>query len=375
MFKPKYIKDAELLLKEVRRFIHYRRDLLPPAKLAAIEDLVRRYSDAIAAKDEKQISSLGQELTKVCEGAGPDYRSSALAENIEVFFVAIAIALGIRAYIAQPFKIPTGSMQPTLNGIIAYSTKESNVKAPNPIVRRIDLVRLGRSWVDVVAKQDDEIVGVETYTVMKFFTRTRLVGRRANYDMPGPPRRVLEDFGISEWLTAMETRGGRWLVQAPTPVRKGQVIARGYIDSGDQVIVDKFSYHFCPPRRGEVFVFTTKGIRGISLEDPRMGSIHYIKRLVGLPGDSIVVREPYLSVNGELAKEFGPKRVMSLKNGYRGYQGISSLDLRDGQYMAMGDNSFNSYDSRGWGPVPEANLVGRALVVYWPFNQHWGIIR
>ncbi len=375
MFKPKYIKDAELLLKGVRRFIHYRRDLLPPAKLAAIEGLVRLYSDAIASKDEKRISTLGQELTKTCEGAGPDYRSSALAENIEVFFVAIAIALGIRAYIAQPFKIPTGSMQPTLNGIIAYSTKDTNEKAPNPIVRMIDMVRLGRSWVDVVAKQDDEIVGVETYTVMKFFTRTRLVGRRGSYDMPGPPRRVLEDFGISEWLPAMETRGGRWLVQQPTPIRKGQVIARGYIDSGDQVIVDKFSYHFCPPRRGEVFVFTTKGIRGISLEDPRMGSIHYIKRLVGLPGDSIVVREPYLSVNGERAKEFGPKRVMSLENGYRGYQGISSLDLRDGQYMAMGDNSFNSYDSRGWGPVPEANLVGRAMVVYWPFNQHWGIIR
>jgi signal peptidase I len=375
MFKPKYIQDAELLLKGVRRFIHYRRDLLPPAKLAAIEDLVRQYSDAIASKDEKKISALGQELTKTCEGAGPDYRSSALAENIEVFFVAIAIALGIRAYIAQPFKIPTGSMQPTLNGIIAHSTRDTNEKAPNPIVRMIDLVRLGRSWVDVVAKQDDEIVGVETYTVMKFFTRTRLVGRRDSYDMPGPPRRVLEDFGISEWLSAMETRGGRWLVQQPAPIRKGQVIARGYIDSGDQVIVDKFSYHFCPPRRGEVFVFTTKGIRGISLEDPRMGSIHYIKRLVGLPGDSIVVREPYLSVNGERAKEFGPKRVMSLEDGYRGYQGISSLDLRDGQYMAMGDNSFNSYDSRGWGPVPEANLVGRAMVVYWPFNQHWGIIR
>jgi signal peptidase I len=375
MFKPKYIKDAELLLKGVRRFVHYRRDLLPAAKLESIEDLIRQFSDALVAKDEKKISKIGRELTKTCEGAGPDYRSSALAENIEVFFVAIAVALGIRAYIAQPFKIPTGSMQPTLNGIIAHSTRDTNEKAPNPLVRMIEQVRLGRSWVNVVAKQDDVIVGVETYTVLKFFTRTRLVGKQSNYDMPGPPRRVLEDFGILEWLPAAERMGGRWMVQVPTPVRKGQVIARGYIDSGDQVIVDKFSYHFLPPRRGEVFVFTTKGIRGISMEDPRMGSIHYIKRLVGLPGDSIVVREPSLLVNGEPAKEFGPKRVMSLENGYRGYQGVSSTDLRAGQYMAMGDNSFNSYDSRGWGPVPEPNLVGRALVVYWPFNRHWGWIR
>lgn len=375
-FKPKYLKDAELLLKGVRRFIHYRRDLLPPAKLASIEELVRKYEAAVVAKNEKRIASVGKELTKVCEGAGPDYRNSALAENIEVFFVAIAIALGIRAYIAQPFKIPTGSMQPTLNGIIATSTVGTENAAPNPIVRLIDGVRLGRSWVNIVAREDDEIVGVETYTVMKFFTRTRLIGRKHNYDMPGPPRPVLEGFGINEWLRASELRGGRWIVHEPARVTKGQVIARGYIDSGDQVIVDKFSYHFVPPRRGEVFVFTTKDIPGIGLDDPRMGSIHYIKRLVGLPGDTIAVNEPYLWVNGEKAKEFGPRRVMKQKDGYRGYQGVMpGRDLRDGQYWAMGDNSFNSYDSRGWGPVPEANLVGRAMMVYWPFNQHWGIIR
>jgi len=138
---------------------------------------------------------------------------------------------------------------------------------PNPVIRLVEQLRLGRSWVDVVAKEDDEIVGVETFTILKFFTRTRLIGRKHNYDMPGPPRRVLEDFGIGQWLEAGETRGGKWLVRNPAVIRKGQIIARGFIDSGDQVIVDKFSYHFCPPRRGEVFVFTTKGIRGISLED------------------------------------------------------------------------------------------------------------
>jgi len=45
------------------------------------------------------------------------------------------------------------------------------------------------------------------------------------------------------------------------------------------------------------------------------------------------------------------------------------------RYFALGDNSYNSYDSRWWGPVPEENLVGRGLLVYWPFNRHWGLIR
>jgi len=43
--------------------------------------------------------------------------------------------------------------------------------------------------------------------------------------------------------------------------------------------------------------------------------------------------------------------------------------------LLVGDNSYNSYDSRYWGPVPEENLVGRGLFVYWPFNRHWGLIR
>jgi signal peptidase I len=191
---------------------------------------------------------------------------------------------------------------------------------------------------------------------------------------------VLEDLGINRWLGRQPVYTGLRpsIVVVPTLIRKGDVLARGYMDSGDQVIVDKFSYHFCAPRRGEVFVFTTKNIRGIRLDDERMGSIHYIKRLVGLPGDRIDVRGHELWVNQEKAKEFGIQRVMSRENGYRGYQEDgrwAHYDLEKGQYMAMGDNSFNSFDSRGWGPVPEPNLVGRAMMVYWPFNNHWGIIR
>jgi signal peptidase I len=380
MFKPKFVKNGELLLKGVRRFIHYRRDILPAAKLTAIQELVQQFETALANSNEKRIEELAKELTAACEGAGPDYRNSALAENIEVFFVAIAIALGIRAYIAQPFKIPTGSMQPTLNGIIGHSTKDTGEKMPNPIVRAIDIVRLGRSWVDIVAKEDDIIVGLESYTMFKFFTRTRLVGKKHTYEIPGPENRVLEDFGINRWLGRQPVFDGvRARVSVvPTLVRKGDVIARGYIDSGDQVIVDKFSYHFCPPKRGEVFVFTTKNIRGIRLEDELMGSIHYIKRLVGLPGDRIDVKEPELWINQHKASEFGMQRVMTQKDGYRGYQEEgrwAHYDLEKGQYMAMGDNSYNSFDSRGWGPVPEQNLVGRALMVYWPFNNHWGFIR
>ena len=92
---------------------------------------------------------------------------------------------------------------------------------------------------------------------------------------------------------------------------------------------------------------------------------------------------PFLYVNGKKAEGYGFARVMSAKPPYRGYglghEYLSQPDRtftvpQDG-YFALGDNSYNSYDSRYWGTVPEANLVGRGLLVYWPFDWHWGIIR
>jgi signal peptidase I len=74
---------------------------------------------------------------------------------------------------------------------------------------------------------------------------------------------------------------------------------------------------------------------------------------------------------------------MSAQDGYRGYShgnlylgsSDNSFTIPPRGYFAMGDNSYNSYDSRYWGPVPEENVVGRGLFVYWPFGRHWGIIR
>ncbi len=75
-------------------------------------------------------------------------------------------------------------------------------------------------------------------------------------------------------------------------LRKGQVLMEGFVDTGDLVLVDKFSYHFRKPERGEVFVFETLGIKGIKERSgPQGGGSHYIKRLVGVPGDSLTIRQ------------------------------------------------------------------------------------
>ena len=120
-------------------------------------------------------------------------------------------------------------------------------------------------------------------------------------------------------------------------------------------------------------------------EDPQTGAPFYIKRLAGLPGDTLRIDPPRLFINDRPAEEYayGFERVIRAESPYRGYafgrEYLSAPDRSFGVpahgYFALGDNSYNSFDSRYWGPVPEENLVGRGLVVYWPFYPHFGLIR
>ena len=401
---PKYLKQAKLLQKGVQRFLDYKRDLLPEKKLAEIEDLKQQLAAAMKARDEGRIDNLTETINRTCERALPSARASAFAENVEVFFVSIVIAMGIRTYIAQPFKIPTGSMQPTLNGIIAHHTDED--PRPGFLGSALGWVT-GTTYINAVCDHDGQLDSEQPITehnFLLFFTYSKLHfadGHTMTISAPlnklvDPERgtglgfpgytgvRVVETGGITPDGTP-EYR----VLRLGAPLRVGQLLARGVITGGDHVVVNKFAYHFRQPTRGEVFVFTTKNIGGIPL-DPRLGSQHYIKRLVGTPGDTIEVQPPELLINGTPAKEPGIRRVIDnavppFARGNYKYQGYSPehriplpITLENGpqrEYFAMGDNSYNSSDSRYWGTVPEQNVVGCGWFCYWPLTSHWGWIR
>jgi len=313
--------------------------------------------------DHNRIQSQAEALDEKLHKLAPVTWESHWRENCEVILVAIVVAVGIRSYFLQPFKIPTGSMQPTLNGIIGHP---STAPAPN-ILRQIgEFIMLGRNYIDVVSREDDQVLQIEQKKFLFFFTFSRLTCRHQKFLVYAPPETLIHDFNVFPERVC----------------RRNEIIARGAVDTGDQVFVDKLSYNFVKPHRGDVFVFRTNHILGIR-EDPETGAPFYIKRLAGLPGDTLRIDPPRLYVNGKIAEGFGFARVMAAKLPYRGYalgrdylaESTHSFVVPEHGYFAMGDNSYNSYDSRYWGPVPEENLVGRGLFVYWPFNRHWGLIR
>ena len=109
------------------------------------------------------------------------------------------------------------------------------------------------------------------------------------------------------------------------------------------------------PRRGDVVIF----------EYPRDPSRDFIKRVIGLPGETVEVQAGKVYVDGQLMPEpFGPNP---------GSYSAAPVTVGPGEVYVMGDNRNNSSDSHLWGPLPQDRIIGKALVSYWP-PRHWSIV-
>ncbi len=123
------------------------------------------------------------------------------------------------------------------------------------------------------------------------------------------------------------------------------------------ILVDKWSYLFHAPDRGDVVVFVA----------PPNHAQDYIKRVIGVPGDVITIRNTTVIVDGVTLNE------TYVDPGHQGnpyaFKVISNLIVPPNDYFVLGDNRGGSSDSRDWGFVPRKNIVGRAALVYWPLHQ------
>ncbi len=401
-FTPAWRRQGNEAVSALTRYIHYFRPSISAEKMQELEALRERLRAALFGWQKEETLKLVETVAAKGEG-WHGFKRSALAEVVESFFVIMVVFMGIRTYYAQPFRIPTGSMQPSLNGIIVHPIDE----LPAAPVRWWNALTLGSSYVDESAPQDMELTGVQDETYLLLFSQTRLSfrgledGSRIELTVPAASGTVLEYLRQQGKLGEQITPTGRRVSRGI--FRRGEVVMRGRADAGDMVIVNRMAYHFRQPKRGETFVFDTRGIRTKASDTPMMndqtGGTHYIKRLCGLPGDTLEIRTPHLLVNGSPAAEGSIARVGEGKPPYNaeGYVALprtashlgnpaylsmgtprllkddaATPNLRE--YVALGDNTVNSLDSRYWGPVRQFNVIGPAGFTLWPFTAHWGSI-
>ena len=129
------------------------------------------------------------------------------------------------------------------------------------------------------------------------------------------------------------------------------------LHNGELILVDKWSYLFRAPSRGDVIVFVA----------PPQPSQDYIKRVIGVPGDVITIRNTTVIVDGVTLNESYVNQAFQ-GNPYAD-KVINNLVVPPNEYWVMGDNRAGSCDSRSFGFVPRQNIVGRAALVYWPLKQ------
>lgn len=397
---------------------HFRRDILSEKESA---ELLQRTTElrqqlkakADAAKLKLSIESLETVLRRT---GGAIYPKTSLVENVEFFLVAAIVILGIRTYFVQPFKIPTNSMWPTYHGMTPEVFTERS-EEPNTLEQAGRLLAFGAWPHRLDAPADGEVLipvggierrGLVHSTVVRGRSWLVLPTSLREYTLlvGGKPVqvRVPLDFDF-DWAVydGFFSDGGRYnsrkfleaiqqridrnefefhvingervrCIRTGRRVRAGERVFAFDELTGDQLFVDRMSYHFTQPEIGEGFVFRTRNIAGIAPPET-----YYIKRLVGAPGDILEVDGTTLVRNGRPVEGAAAFEANANRAGdYPGYEASGllqqGLDVRvpRNNYFALGDNSPNSSDGRVWGFVPEKDVVGKPLFVYYPFSRRWG---
>jgi signal peptidase I len=375
----KTVRHAVDMHKHVRKLLRAQCDLLTPEAIGNVtkaNEELKQAIDSGAKPDE-----LGLKMKALEEAANKNlkpYPDASMRENVEVFLVAIAVAVAIRTFVLQPFKIPTGSMQPTLFGITDENLlADGGRELPDFYQRFKDGCFEGASYYELRSKVEGQVEDVKFKQLFPLISRLTVtiagVAHQEYFFMA--PDKLESRLGIDPFKA----------------LKVGDPVYRVRVNSGDHLFVDRMTYNFRRPKRGDIFVFATKGIQGVQQD------LFYIKRLVGLPGEKMRIgNDRHLVIDDRrlTAADYGFENVYSFgefrpeldNRQYLGHANASvapvparcfpdestTFPVRPKHYMAMGDNTLNSLDSREWGDLPQENIIGRSYFVYWPLSSRFG---
>lgn len=383
-----------------RRLFRWRADQLEAgAREEMRQGLDRLWTSLLSAPSAEGVRTAVEELTEAGNRFFPRRPQQRIAEGLEVFLVTLLVVIAIRTFFLMPTVIPTGSMQPTLNGILVENRPKTNSvdAVRGSLARGIDRLWFGREHYFVAARAEghlEEILPPEPlvrWLRLPGLTRQRFRVGEEWYSLVPAPENLPNSAGLPEEQVFFAYAG----VNPRRSYQPGEIMINTVVTSGDHLLVDRFTYHWRRPRRGEIVVFKPQGIE--DLED----DTYFIKRLVGLPGERVRIGDDRrVHVNGEPIDQAMPGfgKLYSFtnapaENAYSGHlnesvarryrrsaRGLAPL-FRNGNVertvpgdalLLLGDNSFSSLDSRRWGALPERQVVGRAWCVYWPWSPRAG---
>lgn len=278
--------------------------------------------------------------------SGPGFLGS-LREWLDALIIAFVLAMFIRTFVVELFKIPSGSMSPTLLGDWVAEGQA------------LDESGQARQFL-LIANRPQTVTDMERMPVQVQVYQKDASG---NYRYQG------KRFGSSL-----------------TPSQQMLLDEKGHREE-HRIFVNKMAYWFKPPDRGDIVVFKVPlkkepsvYIRADGVNVPvrhtynRNTSV-YVKRAVAFGGEEVMIRDgdERLYINGQPLTEppiFQQRQYFPPQyNGFGPREKVYYDKVPEGQVLMLGDNSDNSLDSRYWGSVPQENLRGKAFLRYWPWRK------
>lgn len=234
----------------------------------------------------------------------------AIREWSDPLIIAFILAMFIRTFVVELFKIPSGSMTPTLIG-------------------------------DYIAEYDFDNDGDDDLVVWNKWQEGK------------------------NWLQVFFRENGKYIKSKVYPPGYVNIDPRSFHLREDKILVNKFAYWFTPPKRGDIAVFKVPKKSDPSIDPWEPDKPVYIKRVIGLPDEEVGIYNGHIYINGKPLNN-----IPQIKdNEYTNAFSYTKERVPDGQIFMFGDNSSNSSDSRRWGGVPLENFKGKAIFRYWPLKN------
>ena len=422
-------KELDALSINANRIYRYRKDVLAERDLNKLNETRERLKELIHSfknisedlKAQSEIEQINQFLLKI---GGKIYPKTFWIDNVEVGLVALVIIIGIRTFFFQPFLIPTNSMYPTYSGMneVIY---DLDAKKPTTTENIINKILLGSKNYHLEAANDGRvsiqlfsraqfsrdanlrtsgIVSFDFVKGKKWFGLLPATFRQYEIYVGNHPVKIQVPFDFSLDNVILKTyfpqydsfqellqvyhdknrinifKDTRHKIKSSTVLRKGDSIISFDITLGDALFVDRLSYHFKKPEAGDPFVFKTSKMILDAKTKQSLGDKYFIKRIAGIGGEKISIADGKLLVNGEIRDEAHAFISNGNKEGeYKSYKASgllttgNSYRIPEDYFFALGDNSYNSHDSRYFGPVSKGAIIGKPCFIYYPFTKRWGL--
>lgn len=394
-FSSRSYRRGRELVDAIRKVLEHQRDHLTPEAIRTVEAALARAKTVLQSGSNEEIRAEMEQLHRIADRDLLRYPSAGIRDTLIMALELAVLILGSRAFFVQPMVIPTGSAQPTFWGITAVPLAGSRDDAIPSIPLRIwDLFIKGEAYCYAEAEAEGPLEMVSETKSVPFIPFLGF----ATVRIGGHDQRIwFVPELLSNYLVQVDANGRR---QQPY-YRRGDRIIAAKFRSGDHLFVERFTYNFRHPRRGETIVFRSEAHPGMT------PNTHYIKRLVGLGGEKVRIgddRHVYIDGRALTTNDYGFENVYSFNpqepprpDHYSGHvnekvsralagrsasafnfpDGNTEYQIRPGHYVCFGDNTMNSADSRYWGEpdFPQERVIGKELAVFWPFTERFGFSR